>query len=141
MIREIVDPDIINGFANHSEIRSVIAPGNERLDLSAGVQPPNVCMAGEHGCFCWIATAPQEYEIHVMMTRAGRGKWGFEAAQEAMRRIIEHGAGRAWGRVSKDRPDVAVFARKAGWKDTGQTETLDIGFGPTVWRIFDWRKN
>ncbi len=82
MIREVSDPAILNGFANHPEILPDL--GGKELDLSPGVNGSNVFLFGEHGGICWVWSAPGTYEAHVMMTRAGRGLWGVRAGREAI---------------------------------------------------------
>lgn len=136
MIRPVTDPGIINHFANHPDIHRA---GSDPLDLSAGVSAPNVFLFGEHGGICWIWTAPETFEGHVMITKAGRGRWGFAAIREAVGFMADNGASHLWARIHPERRQVAIYAAHAGFKDTGTTHTLDIGEGPVAWRIFNWR--
>lgn len=137
MIRQVADPDIINHFANHPEIRPSLG-GEGEMDLSAGVREPNVFLFGEHGGFCFAWSAPETYETHVMLTEAGRGAWGLAGIRAAVQRMAAQGANHLWARVHPDRPEIALYARLAGYREVG-THTLDIGDGPVAWRIFDWR--
>lgn len=132
----ILDPTIVNYFANHPDIR---LGGDADVDLSAGVREPNVFLVGDHGAFCWTWSAPDTFEVHVMLTRAGRGKWGFRAAREAMDYMKAAGALQLWGRVHPERPEIAVLGRHVGMRDTEIKHTLDAGDGPVSWRIFNWR--
>ncbi len=87
-----------------------------------------VYLFGEHGGFCFEQTAPGEFEVHVMITKAGRGVWGFQAARDALAMIESMGARRLWARV--DTPQLAYFTRKAGFREIGEMPP---------YRIFEWR--
>lgn len=138
MLEAVTDPAIINGFANHPEIAPLIGGGE--LDLTAAVNhPANVFLFGEHGGFCFIWTAPETFEAHVMITEAGRGRGGFEAGKEAVRMMAERGATHLWARIHPERNEIGLFARMAGFSDTGFRHELDAGEGPVRWRIFNWR--
>ena len=137
MIRSIDDAEIVNGFANHPDIRPDIG-GVGRLDLTSAVQEPNVFLFGEHGGFCLSWSAPETYEVHTMITREGRGRWAIEAARSAIEQMIERGARQMWTRVHPEARHTAMFTRIMGFREWG-TNTLDIGDGPIAWRIFNWR--
>lgn len=138
MIREVFDPAIINGFANHPEIRPTLG-GEGELDLSAGVKAPNVFLFGEHGGFCWSWSAPDTFEGHVMLTKAGRGRWGVQAGREAVLVMAGRGVRQLWCRVHPERREIAAYASLCGFRDTGMTHELDVADGPVAWRIFNWR--
>lgn len=137
MIEAVTDPAIINGFANHPEIAPLIGGGD--LDLTPAITEPNVFLFGECGGFCFIWSAPDTYECHVMITEAGRGHSGFEAGREAVRMMAERGATHLWARVHPERNHIGFFARMVGFRDTGMRHELDAGDGPVRWRIFNWR--
>ena len=139
MIVETFDAEIVNRFANHPDIRPALAGHGKPLDLSAGVKPPNVFLFGEHGGICWTWTAPETFEGHVMLTPAGRGKWGVAAGRRAIRHMAGAGARHLWCRVHPMRPEIAAYVAACGMADTGFRHELDIGDGPVSWRIFDWR--
>lgn len=139
MIAEVFDPAIVNAFANHSSIRPFLAGGDSPLDFTAGMQAPNAFLFGEHGGFCFGWMGPGTYEVHVMLSLPGKGKWGVEAGRLALRMMAERGMNHLWCRIHPDRPEIAVYARLCGLSDTGETHELDIGDGPVRWRIFNWR--
>lgn len=124
------DPDVLNHFANHPDI----AMG---LDLTGSIRETALFLFGEHGGFLFEWTAPDTYEVHVMLTKAGRGAWGFAAALEAREAI---GAGRLWARIDPANRALAYFTRKAGFREV-ETRTLYAGDAPAQWRIFEWRKS
>jgi hypothetical protein len=132
---ETRDPDIINFFANHPHIAADIGGP---IDMSGAIRETNIFLFGEHGGFCFEWTAPGTYEVHVMITRNGRGVWGFQAARQARDMIEEMGAERLWARVYPEHKALALFTMKAGFKEV-ETRTL-YSPGPSVWRIFEWRK-
>lgn len=137
MIREIGDPLIVNGFANHPEIRPMFG-GAQELDLSSAIKAPNVFLFGEHGGFCASWSAPGVFEVHTLIAPEGRGKWAIEAAKQAQRIMTDKGAEMLWTRVHPDARHTALFTRKMGFRPAG-TNTLDIGEGPVDWLVFTWR--
>lgn len=139
MIRSVREPEIINALANHPDVLPHITIDGNELDLSAAVERPNVCLLGEHGGTCWIWSAPDTYEVHVMLTEKGRGFWGVKAGRLAIAEMARRGARHLWCRVHPEKPHIGAYAAACGMKDTGQTHTLDIGNGPVAWRLFQWR--
>ena len=129
MIAPTRDPAILNYFANHPDIAM-------DLDLTGAIRETAVFLFGDHGGFLFEWSAPDTYEVHVMITKAGRGAWGFAAALEARAML---GASRIWARVAPDAKALAYFTRKAGFREI-ETRTLYAGDQPAVWRIFEWRK-
>lgn len=137
MIRSILDPAIINEFANNPGIRPTLG-GFGPLDLTAAVKEPNVFLFGEHGGFCLSWSAPHTYEIHTMIAPEGRGAWAFEAARTSVDHMVSIGADRLWTRVNPEHRNTLIFTRKMGLKPCG-TNTLDLGDGPVEWRLFERR--
>jgi hypothetical protein len=107
--------------------------------MTAGVREPNVFLFGEHGGFCFAWHGPGVFEVHVMLTIGGRGRWGVEAGRQAIEMMQCAGMTHLWGRIHPDRREMAVYANACGMRDTGQTLETDIGDGPVAWRIFEWR--
>ena len=139
MIYEISDPAIVNGFANHPSIRPHLAGGDKEIDLAAGVCAPNVFFFGEHGGICLTWSAPGVFEAHVMFTIGGKGRWAVEAGRAVIAEMELRGARQIWARIHPARKEIAVFARAAGLKDTGDTHCLDAGDGPVNWKLYEWR--
>src|SRR6478736_6252466 len=140
MIVEVNDPSIINTFANHPSIRPWLAGGDGPLDFSGGLHGSNVFLFGDHGGFCFGWPGPGTFEVHVMLGLSGKGKWGVEAGKLAIQMMAARGMTHLWGRIHPDRPEMAVYARLCGMKDTGEINPLDVGNGPVDWRIFNWRR-
>lgn len=137
MIYRITDPFIVNAFASHPDVLPQI--GGVPIDFSGAMNPANVFLFGQHGGFIYEWKGPQTFEVHVMITRPGRGRWAFTAAQQSIDHMAGLGANHIWARIHPARPDVAMLALKTGFKDAG-THELDTGHGPVVWRIMNWRK-
>lgn len=133
MIERCFDAATINSFANHPEIIDGIGGP---ADFTNAIRETTVFLFGEHGGFCFEWSAPDTYEVHVMLTKAGRGKWGCDAAQQALRLI---GAGRVWARIAPDNRPLQWFARHAGFREVEQ-RILYAGNEPAEWRIFEWSK-
>lgn len=134
------DAGLINGFANHPDIRPGIGGAQHgEIDLSSAVKLPNVYLFGEHGGICWLWSAPETFEAHTMITRAGRGTWALDAARQAIRFMQDRGAQHLWTRVHPEARHTALFTMKAGLTECG-THELDIGDGPVIWRLFNWRR-
>lgn len=131
LLRETRDPAVLNFFSQHPEIATEIGGP---LDMTGAVRDTATFYAGEHGLFCFEWCAPQTYEIHVMLTKAGRGQWGFAAIHEAMS-IISDRASHVWARVKARH--IVFYALKAGFREVGE---MTLYPGPERWRIFDWRR-
>lgn len=134
MLDEVQDPSVINAFANHPEIAPLIGSDGD-LDLSEAVREPNVFLMGEHGGFCFMWTAPGTFEVHVMLTEAGRGRWGFDAGKAGVRAMADRGATQLWACIHPERGETGLFARMAGFADTGMRLDRD----GVRWRIFNWK--
>lgn len=134
MIAETRDPAIINHFAAHPDISPHIAGP---LDFSGAIRNTAVYLFGEHGGFCYEWTAPRTYEAHVMLTEAGRGRWGREAARRSVEMMEERGASHLWARVKPGDRHVAYFARLAGFRDDGQMTLYSPE--PELWHLLSWR--
>jgi len=133
VIRETRDPVLINYFAQHPEIAPEIGGP---LDMTGAVRETATFLVGDHGCFCFEWCAPGTYEIHVMLTQAGRGAWGFQAVREAVASIVERGASHIWARVKPEARHIIYYALKAGFRDAGD---MALHPGPERWRIMNWR--
>lgn len=138
MIERVCDPALVNGFANHPDIRPHVG-GEGYLDLTGVVREPNVFLFGEHGGFCLSWSAPETYEVHTLIVPEGRGEWAFKAAEESRRIMVELGATHLWTRVRDGARHTALFTRKMGFRPCGTSE-IDFGQGPETWRVFNWRK-
>lgn len=131
MITEVWDAAVPNRFSSLPEVAESIGGP---IDFSEAMNPANVYLFGEHGGFIFEWKGPETYEVHTMIANAGRGKWGFQAARQALETMARHGATHIWARIHPDKREVAVLAAMTGLRETG-THTLD----GTVWRIFNWR--
>lgn len=132
MIAEVRDPSIIGRFAN-------LTLGLDLDFTQAAANPANIFLAGERGCFAFMWTAPETFEVHIMLTVHGRGRWGFEAGRRALEYMAAQGMTHLWARVDPNRPEIAVYARRCGLRDTGLRLPSDLGFGPADYHIFNWR--
>lgn len=137
LLERTFDAELVNWFANHPEIRPGLS-GADPLDLAPAMNDANVFLFGDHGGFVFTWSAPQTYEVHVVITEAGRGRWGLDAAQEAVAAMVAAGATHLWTRAHPDRREIAFFAIRAGFRECG-VHVLDMGEGPVAWRLFDWR--
>lgn len=135
---ETKDAGLINGYANHPEIRPYIG-GEGELDLSAAVHDPHVALFGEYGGFVLSWTAPGTYEVHTLILPEGRGQWAFEFAKEAIAHMVGLGASHLWTRIKPDHRHTALFTRKMGFKPCGQVMTSFAGEEPEFYNLFNWR--
>lgn len=130
-LRETRDPAVLNHFAQHPDIASEIGGP---LDLTDALRETAVFLVGDHGLFCFEWCAPETYEIHVLLTKDGRGVWGFEAIHEALSAMSDR-ASHIWARVKARH--IVFYARKAGFREVGE---MTLCPGPERWRIYDWRR-
>lgn len=137
-MRPCRDAGLINHYANHPEIRPFIG-GEGELDLTAVIDDPHVAMMGEHGGFVLSWTAPGTYEVHTLITQAGRGQWAFDAAKQAIAHMVGLGATHLWTRVHPEHRHTAIFTRKMGFKPCGSVLTSFAGETPQIYNLFQWR--
>jgi hypothetical protein len=128
-------PELLNWFGSHPDIVEGIGGA---VDFTHALRETNVFLFGEHGGFCFEWTAPGTYEVHAMITRSGRGIWGFRAALDARSKIAAMGAQRLWARVRDDQRALAVFTRRAGFIRVDR-RALYPGGVPVTYDIFEWR--
>lgn len=134
------DPVRVNYLVNHPDVRPFIGGDPaEPLDLSAAVaNDENIFLDGEHGGFACIWSAPGVYEIHTFVLPEGRGEWAVKFAAWGIAFLVENGAHHLWTRILPEAGNVRAFAIKMGMKPAGR-QTLDLGTGPTIYDLFDWR--
>lgn len=135
MIRRVFDPAIPNAFSADPDIAPQIGGP---IDFAGAMNPANVFLFGENGGLIFEWKGPQTYETHIMVTRAGRGKWGFAAVEAAVQFMAGFGANHLWARIDPARPEVATLARRCGFT-FACTHELDAGSGPVLWKIFNRR--
>lgn len=131
MIRHITTPDIPNHFAAHPEIAPDVSGP---IDFSAAMNPANIYLFGEHGGLIFEWKGPRTYEVHVMATKAGRGKWIFDATKQAIEYVELLGGNHLWARIHPDKPHVGILARHSGFKFAGH-HLLD----GVDWKIYNRR--
>jgi hypothetical protein len=135
------DADRINALANHPEIRPTCGgDGVSPLDFSEFVaNPKNHAVVWDRGAFLFHWSAPQTYEAHVMVEPAGRGRAAYRTARAGIDYLLAQGAERIWSRVAKGDDRTRHFIVAAGFRECGE-DTLDIGFGPVAYTLFQWKK-
>lgn len=141
MLARSFDADLINSIVNHPEVRPYVGGDlNQPIDLSAAIeQPQNVFLMGEHGGFALSWCAPRIYEVHTFILPSGRGRWGLSATQYGIATMRDdYQAERLWTRVAGDHLHTRMFTRAAGMKPAGEM-TFDLGAGPTLYRLYEWR--
>lgn len=132
MIAETRDPDILNHFAQHPEIIDGIGGP---LDLTGAIRDTAVFLFGEHGGFLFEWCAPGTYEVHAMITEAGRGAWGFAAAKQARAMIEAKGCDHLWCRIKPRDRHIAALAIRTGFRDAGCFTFHGLGRR----RVLNWR--
>lgn len=138
-LRRHFDARRLNELANHPEIRPTCGgDGKSPLDFSAFVADrKNYAMVWDHGAFLFYWSAPQTYEVHIMVEPEGRGLAAYAKAAEGIVYMVSQGMERLWARVSDNGP--RHYTTQAGFTKCG-TDTLDIGFGPVTYDLYHWKK-
>lgn len=132
----------LNELANHPEIRPTCGgDGKSRLDLTAFVaNPKNHAMVWDRGAFIFMWTAPDTYEVHMMVEQEGRGRDAYRMAREGIDYMVAEGAERLWARIAEGYNALRHYAAQAGFERCG-TDTVDIGFGPVTYDLYQWKKS
>jgi hypothetical protein len=135
MIAETRDPQILNAWAAHPD---VTGPIGGPVDFSDAIRETAAYFSGDHGAVCFEWCAPRTYEIHVMLTTAGRGRWGIDAVKRSLALMMaQHGASHVWARVKPADRHIALFARWCGFREADEMTLYSPE--PARWRIFNWR--
>jgi hypothetical protein len=134
-------PERLNELANHPEIRPTCGgDGSSELDFSAFVaDPKNHAVTWDCGAFLFGWSAPQTYEVHIMVLPEGRGRSAYLKAREGIAYIERFGAERLWARVERGFAGLRHYVTHAGFTRCG-ADTLDIGFGPVAYDLYKWTK-
>ena len=133
------DSQRLNYLVNHPEIRpSIGGDGTSELDLSHNLLDWNYFLEGEFGGFLLNWSAPATFEVHTFILPEGRGGWALEFAEKAINYMITEGVTHMWTRVPKKDRHTRLFTLKMGFVPCG-SQTLDMGFGPVEYELFDWR--
>jgi hypothetical protein len=129
----------INELANHPAIRPTCGgDGKSEIDLTAFVaDPKNYAMVWDQGAFLFQWSAPETYEVHIMVLPDGRGRDAYRMAEDGIAYMVDRGAERLWARISNG--CVRHYTAQAGFTRCG-TDTLDIGFGPVTYALYQWKK-
>jgi hypothetical protein len=135
------DADRLNALANHPAVRPTCGgDGESPIDLTPFVNDRhNHAVAWNNGAFLFGWSAPQTYEVHIMVRPEGRGSAAYQMAPFGIAYMLNLGMERLWARVSKDARALRHYTRAAGFKRCGQ-HVLDIGFGPVTYDLYQWKK-
>lgn len=132
MIFHCTDADIPNRFAAHPDIAPHIGGP---IDFTQAMRETAAYFFGEHGGLIFEWCAPGIYEVHIMLTRAGRGSWGLRATQAALEQL---NADRVWARIDPMNRPLVMHAIKSGFREV-ETRNLYPAGEPVSYRIFEWR--
>lgn len=133
MIQRCFDAAIPNHFAAHPDIAPHVGGP---IDFTQAMRETAAYFFGEHGGLIFEWCAPGTYEVHIMLTREGRGAWGIQATQEALEQL---NADRVWARIDPTNRPLAVHAIKSGFREVERRNLYPAG-QPVPYRIFEWRK-
>jgi hypothetical protein len=133
--------DRLNELANHPQVRPTCGgDGQSELDFSLFVaSSKNHALVWDRGAILFFWSAPETYEIHVMVLPEGRGRESYRMIAEGIDCMIANGAERLWARVEKRFGGLRHLTTHAGLVRCG-TDVLDIGFGPVTYDLFQWKQ-
>lgn len=137
----LTDAAHLNALVNHPSVRPTCGgDGKSQLDLTPVLaNKKNHVFAWDHGAFLFVWTAPQTYEVHAMILPEGRGRDAYRMAKRGISYIVSEGAERLWARVAEGFDALRHYTTSAGFTRCG-TDTLDIGFGPVTYDLYQWKK-
>ena len=132
-IQRHFDAERLNEIANDPDVRPTCGgDGKSYLNFDAFVSDPkNHALVWDQGALLFYWTAPETYELHVMVLPEGRGKDAYRMVQEGIDCLIASGALHLWARVAHNFNALRHLAAHTGFIKCG-TDTLDIGFGPVA---------
>lgn len=131
----------LNALANHPAIRPTCGgDGQSFIDLTAFVaDPKNHAVSWDKGAFLFGWSAPQTYEVHIMVLPEGRGRAAYRMAALGIAYMLERGMERLWARIATEARGLRHYTASAGFTPCG-SDTLDIGFGPVSYDLYQWKK-
>lgn len=134
------DGERLNFLVNHPAIRPTAGgDGQSYIDIGRFAEDPanHFLDEGRGGLFFhWCA--PDTYEVHIFVLPEGRGKWAYRFADAGLAYMIGEEAIHLWARVPADSRQMDWFTRRL-FVLRG-TRTFDLGAGPVLYSIFDWRR-
>lgn len=135
------EPERLNELANDPSIRPTCGgDGKSFIDFSAFVADhKNHAVTWAHGAFLFGWSAPQTYEVHMMVLPEGRGRDAYRMAAEGIAYMAMFGAERLWARVDNGFPALRHYVAHADFTRCGG-DVLDIGFGPVTYHLYQWKK-
>jgi hypothetical protein len=132
----------LNELANHPDIRPTCGgDGKSPLDLTDFVADrKNHAVVWDRGAFMFQWSAPQTYEVHIMVEPEGRGRNAYRMALAGIAYIVAQGAERLWARIAKSAKALRHYTAQAGFVKCG-SDILDIGFGPVAYDLYQLKVN
>ena len=124
--------DILNYFAAHPEIAPYVGGP---IDFTNAMHDANVYLFGEHGGLLFNWCAPRIYEVHIMLTRAGRGAWGIAATKEALAKL---GADMVWARIEPGNRPLSQHAVRCGFRRVELKTLYALGQSKPYY-LYEWR--
>jgi len=122
-------PDIPAYFSAHPDIVQAIGGP---LDFTQAFARGTQFYFGEHGGLMFEWCAPRTYEVHIMLTKAGRGAWGVAATKEALRKLD---ASRVWARIVPANRPLAIHAQLCGFRKVELRVLSDKAY-----HLYEWSK-
>lgn len=122
MLERCYDVARINAVGNHPDVRPYVGHAElGELDFADAVaDEKNWFLMGEHGGYILAWSAPDVYEVHVMILPDGRGKWAAKARQFTIDYAIKNKVDMLWARIALNASSVSLYARRGGMQPTGE---------------------
>lgn len=124
MIRRTLDGTFLTQVANRPDIRPMIGPGTEPVDLRPiAANPEHYVIEADHGGWLLEAKGPGVYEIHSLFLPEGRGAVFFRNAREMLRYMFARtDCTEIWTKCPDDNPGARMAALKCGFKEVFRRE-------------------
>ena len=135
------DAACLNELVNHPKVRPTCGgDGASLLDFSSYVRDrSNHVLVWDHGFFMFSPVDDKTYMVDIGILPEGRGRDAYRLAKLGLAYIASQGAERVLALVSPKMKALRHYAVQAGFEPLGTSTSLDIGFGPVTYDLYEWK--
>lgn len=123
---------LLNFVANQPEVRRVIAPGHQSIDMTHFLDDPKNCIFGdEHGLVLFVYIGDGVYEGHYLLTDTADRRKCFAMIRRAITQLFtKQGASAITGATPRGNLGARAFNRALGFAPVGTT--TDVAKRPCI---------
>lgn len=114
--------ETINAIINHPSVRPTAERGTHALDCGELLARPGVVSFTEGGkAGLFVPNGPDTWQGHIFCVAGERGRKALEFGEKCCRCMFRIGARSLEARAPRMFPEVAIYARRLGFRCVGRT--------------------